>query len=101
MTLDGKKLRAFGFGAVLAGALLATPATAQAEEVSSTGRGIVGGALLGGEIVVFGEAIFGVHSTLAYVIGGVVGAGGGAVGGYFLEKGSDDGRLPAYLLAGG
>ncbi|MBX3231915.1 MAG: hypothetical protein KIT84_12115 [Labilithrix sp.] len=101
MTLDGKKLRAFGLGALVAGALLATPTAAQAEEVSSTGRGIVGGALLGGELVVFGEAIFGVHSTLAYVIGGVVGAGAGGAGGYFIERGSSDGRVPAYLLAGG
>jgi hypothetical protein len=101
MTHDAKKLRGFALGALLAGAALIAPSTAQAEEVSPTGKGIVGGALLGGEIVVFGEAIFGVHSGLAYIIGGVVGAAGGGVGGYFIEKGSDDGRVPAYLLAAG
>jgi hypothetical protein len=101
MTLDGKSLRKAALGAVLAGAALMTPSAAQAEEVSPTGKGIAGGALLGGEIVVFGEAIFGVHSGLAYIIGAVVGAGGGGVGGYFIEKASDDGRVPAYLLAAG
>lgn len=101
MTLDAKSLRKIALGAVLAGAALVTPSTAQAEEVSPTGKGIAGGALLGGEIVIFGEAIFGVHSGLAYLIGGVVGAAGGGVGGYFIEKGSDDGRIPAYLLAAG
>jgi len=101
MTFDRKSMRALGVGALVAGALLITPRAAKAEPVESTGRGIVGGALLGGELVVFGEAIFGVRSTLAYVIGGVAGAGAGGVGGYFLENSSDDGRLPAYLLAGG
>lgn len=101
MTLDAKKLRMGALGAVLAGAALLTPSTAQADEVSSSGKGIAGGALLGGEIVVFGEAIFGVHSGLAYLIGGIAGAAGGGVGGYFIEKASDDGRIPAYLLAAG
>lgn len=101
MTLDAKNLRKLALGALLAGGALVTPTNAQAEEVSPTGKGIVGGALLGGELVVFGEAIFGVHSGLAYLIGGVVGAGGGGVGGYFIEQASDDGRVPAYLLAAG
>lgn len=101
MTFDRKNLRALGLGALIIGGLLAAPSTAHAEPVESTGRGIVGGALLGGELVVFGEAIFGVQSGLAYIIGAGVGAAGGGVGGYFLEKSSDDGRLPAYLLAGG
>jgi hypothetical protein len=101
MTLDGKSLRRAALGAVLAGAALITPSAAQAEEVSPTGKGIAGGALLGGELVVFGEAIFGVHSGLAYIIGAVAGAGAGGVGGYFIEKASDDGRVPAYLLAAG
>ncbi len=95
------KLRGFALGTVLAGALLSIPSTAQADEVTPTGKGIVGGALLGGEIVCFGEAIFGVHSGLAYIIGGVAGMGAGGVGGYFIEKGSTDGRIPVYLLAAG
>ena len=83
--------------AVLAGA----PATAHAEEVSPSGKGIVGGAFLGGEIVVFTEAIIGVRSTTAYLLGAGGGAVAGGVGGYFIEQAVSDGRIPAYLLAGG
>jgi hypothetical protein len=36
-------------------------------------------------------------------VGAVAGAGGGAVGGYFIERASfsNDGRVPTYMLAGG
>jgi hypothetical protein len=50
--------------------------------------------------VVTVEAIAGVQSPWAYAIGAVVGAGGGGVGGYFAESGSD-GKVPLYLLAAG
>ena len=90
-------LPALAATAVLAGA----PATAHAEEVSPSGKGIVGGAFLGGEIVVFTEAIIGVRSTTAYLLGAGGGAVAGGVGGYFVEQAVSDGRIPAYLLAGG
>ena len=101
MTLDRKKLRALALGAFMGGAALLTPSAAHAEEVTPTGKGTVGGALLGGEVVVFGEAIFGVERPLFYIIGGGVGVVGGGVGGYFVEKASSDGRVSAYLLAAG
>lgn len=81
--------------------LVGAPGTAHAEEVSPTGKGIVGGALLGGEIVVFTEAIIGVRSGTAYLLGAGGGAVAGGVGGYFIEQAVSDGRIPAYLLAGG
>ncbi len=96
-----RAFRALVFAGLAAGAVLAAPSTAQAEEVTPTAKGIAGGAFLGGEIVVFGEAIFGVRSPLAYVIGAGAGAAAGGVGGYFLEQSVDDGRIPAYVLAGG
>jgi len=96
-----KEIRAVAFGAVIAGALVALPREAQAEEVKPTAKGITGCALLGAEVVVFGEAIFGVRSSTAYLVGAAAGAVAGGVGGYFLEQGVDDGRVPAYLLAGG
>lgn len=98
---DGKKLRATVLAALAAGAILAVPGKAQADEVTPTAKGIVGGALLGGELVVFGEAIFGVRSTAAYLIGAGAGAAAGGVGGYFVEQAVEDGRIPAYMLAGG
>lgn len=103
MTINthGKTLRACVFGALAAASVLAIPSTAKAEPVSPTAKGVVGGAFLGGELVVFGEALFGVRSTAAYLIGAGVGAAGGGVGGYFIEQAVDDGRIPAYMLAGG
>jgi hypothetical protein len=88
-----------GIGAVCAMAL--APATARAEEVVPDGKGIAGGALLGGEIVIFTEAIFGVRSTAAYLLGAAGGAIAGGVGGYFIEQAVDDAKVPAAMLAGG
>jgi len=87
---------------IFGGAVLAVPArSAFADDVSSSGKGIVGGSLLGAEVVTMVESIAGVRSGWAYAVGAVVGAGGGAVGGYFVEQNSSDGRAPTYLLAGG
>ncbi len=77
------------------------PRAAHAEDVSPTGKGIVGGAFLGAELVVFTEAIIGVRSGTAYILGAGGGAVVGGVGGYFIEQAVSDGRVPAYLLAGG
>jgi hypothetical protein len=96
-----KEIRAVAVGAVVAAAVVASPRDAKAEQVPPTAKGITGCALLGAEVVVFGEAIFGVRSTAAYLIGAGAGAVAGGVGGYFLEQGVSDGRVPAYLLAGG
>jgi hypothetical protein len=99
--------RSWRSGGVLALALLAagtvvsTPRTAQADEIQPTGKGIVGTALLGAEVVVFAESIFGVQSGTAYLVGAGAGAVAGGVGGYFIEQESTDGRVPTYLLAGG
>jgi hypothetical protein len=73
---------------------------ARADEVPATGKGIAGGALLGGEVVMLGEALVGVKSGWAYLIGGVVGAGGGGYLGYVAEQNADP-KVSVYLLAGG
>lgn len=96
-----RRAAALALATVTAATAVGAPRTAHAEEVSPTGKGIAGGALVGAELVVFGEAIFGVRSTSAYLIGAGAGAVAGGVGGYFLEQGVDDGRIPAYVLAGG
>lgn len=89
--------------AAVAGALTLAPTEAHAEPVSPTGKGIAGGALLGGEVVMITTAIIGVKAWWPYLVFGAVGAGGGAVGGYFVEQ-VDDGNTPEpslYMLAGG
>ena len=86
----------------LAGATL-TPLAAHATgeaEASPTGKGIVGGTLLGAELVMSSEALFGVKPTWAYIVGGVAGGAAGGVGGYFVEQ-QGDARGPMLMLAGG
>ena len=95
--LVASMLASLATGTVLVGA----PRSARAEDVSPTGKGIVGTALLGAEVVVFTEAIIGVRSGTAYLLGAGGGAVAGGVGGYFIEQAVSDGRIPAYLLAGG
>ncbi len=99
--LESNSARRIAFAALAAGALSLAPRAAHAEEVTPTGKGIVGGALLGGELVVFAEALLGVRSGAAYALGAGGGAVAGGVGGYFIEQGVSDGHVPAYLLAGG
>lgn len=63
-------------------------------------KGAVGGGLVGAEVVVLTEAALGVKPAWAYLVGGVAGAGGGAVGGYYLADGSNN-KPMSFLLAGG
>jgi hypothetical protein len=85
-------------GAALA--LLAQATPSYAEEVSPTGKGVVGGGLLGAEVVMLLEAAVGVKSGWLYLLGGAAGAGGGAVAGLQFQKNSDP-KVSLYLLAGG
>ncbi len=77
------------------------PSIARADSPSTgTGKGIAGGALLGGELVMTFEALVGVEKPWAYAGGALVGMAGGGVGGYYIEKGADR-KVPLYMLAGG
>jgi hypothetical protein len=60
-------------------------AHAEPTEPAVTGKGIVGGALLGGEAVMLTEAALKVRPGWAYYIGGGAGLIGGGIGGYYLE----------------
>ncbi len=86
---------------VLGAGIASVPRDARADNVSPTGKGIAGGALLGGEVVTITEAIVGVRAGWAYLVGGLAGAAAGGVGGYFVEQGSSNGQVPMYMLAGG
>jgi hypothetical protein len=96
------RLRALPSFLALAGAML-TPLAAHATGVvdaSPTGKGVVGGALLGAELVLVTEAAFKVKPTWAYIVGGVAGGAAGGVGGYFVEQ-ETSARAPMLMLAGG
>ena len=79
---------------------LAAHAAGGKAESSPTGKGVVGGALLGAELVMVSEAAFKVQPAWAYVVGGVAGGAAGGVGGYFVEQ-QGDARGPMLMLAGG
>jgi hypothetical protein len=84
-----------------AGLFVGSSRDARADNVSPTGKGIAGGALLGGEVVTITESIVGVHAGWAYLVGGLAGAAAGGVGGYFVEQSTSNGQAPMYMLAGG
>ena len=97
----------FVAAAVTAGALV-IPASAHAqdatnanEKVSPTAKGAVGGAFLGAEVVMIPMAIAGVKPIWPYLVFGGLGAVGGGIGGFAIEKSVSDGRVPLYMLAGG
>lgn len=92
-------LRSIALVSIIASSLVTS--TGRADTVSGTGKGIVGGALLGGEVVSLGLGIARVRSGWPYLIGAPIGIAGGAVGGWALEESGPDPEVPMYLLAGG
>ncbi|HVK63502.1 MAG TPA: hypothetical protein VM694_03460 [Polyangium sp.] len=81
--------------------LTAQPSKAAAEPVVGTAKGIVGGALLGGEIVAIGMGAFGVSKGWPYLVFPPLAAVGGGIGGYFIEQSAPPAEVPLYMLAGG
>jgi len=82
-------------------ALVSAGAECRAESAGlQKAKGAVGGGLLGAEVVLLTEAALGVQPAWAYIVGGVVGAGAGAVGGYYLSDGGSN-KPSSFLLAGG
>ncbi|MGK4002607.1 hypothetical protein WMF31_08285 [Sorangium sp. So ce1036] len=97
-------------GASVAAAVLAgAPERASAQDaggaasdtVSVDGKGIVGGALLGGEVVMLTMGAIGVERAWPYLVFGGLGAVGGGVAGYFVEAAEPPAEVPLYMLAGG
>ena len=80
--------------------LVPLAAHAETTEVSTTGKGVVGGTLLGAEAVLAVESAFKVQPTWAYVVGGLAGGAAGGVGGYFIEQNASP-RTTLFMLAGG
>lgn len=78
---------------------------AHADEIQGTPKAIIGGAFLGAEVVAIPMGIAGVRAGWAYAVFPGLGAIGGGIGGYFMDKAYDDAKTPAYgsafMLAGG
>jgi hypothetical protein len=84
-----------------AAALVSDAGDARAEgPVVGTAKGVVGGALLGGEAVAMGMGLFGVSKGWPYLVFPTAGAIGGGIGGYFVEQAAPA-EVPLYMLAGG
>ncbi len=66
----------------------------------AAGKGVVGGSLLGAEIVLATEAAFKVQPGWAYAVGGLGGAVAGGVGGYFIERDASP-KATMLILASG
>jgi hypothetical protein len=93
--------------------LAAAPSPAHAETVDGRGKGIAGGIMLGAEVVMSVEALFGVKPAWAYILGGGLGAVGGGLAGFGVESAAKcydttgafnngsagDGRAPVTMLA--
>jgi len=81
--------------------LLALSAGAGEAHADSKNRakGITGGVLMGSEVVLITEAALGVEPAWLYVVGGIAGAGGGGVAGYYIG-GSVSPKPSSFLLAG-
>jgi hypothetical protein len=103
ITADARKLMRLlvriSLAALIAVALLGIERECPAQ-ATQTAKGIAGGALLGADVVLLTEAAFGVQPAWPYIVGGIAGAGGGVVGGYYIGRGSSN-KPPAFLLAGG
>jgi hypothetical protein len=103
MALCRKRLRpaVFATATVLGATAFAGSVRDARADDTSTVKGVVGGSLLGADVVTIVESVAGVRPAWAYGIGALVGAAGGGVGGYFIGRDSSDGRAPTYILAGG
>lgn len=101
MSLSLRKVTGWVVGGAVLGTTLMTPGVAQADESTPTGKGIAGGVLLGGEIVMSLEAAFNVSSPTAYALGALGGGLAGGVGGYFVEQNVSSAKIPSYMLAAG
>ncbi len=87
--------------AALLAVVCSSPGEARAAaEVSGTGKGIAGGALLGAEVGFLGLSAFGAKQAWTYYTIPPLLAIGGGVGGYFIEKDSEP-EVPIYMLAAG
>lgn len=88
--------------AALALTFAAAEGAAKADgSVSPKGKGTVGGALLGIEVVDITMGAVGVRSGWPYFVFGGLGGVGGAIGGYFVDTKASVAEPSLYMLAGG
>ena len=77
-----------------------TLGTVEDDNGANIAKGMIGGGMLGAEIVMLTESALRLRPGWAYLLGGAAGAAGGAYLGYVICDESTN-RPPAFLLAGG
>lgn len=93
-------MKTFGI-AIAVGLALAVPGAVRAQEtVEPTAKGIIGCALLAGEVALTIEAVAGVRNPWLLTLIPLAAAGGGAAGGYFLEEAGETEAAVAMLALG-
>ncbi|HEY2735959.1 MAG TPA: hypothetical protein VGI70_18305 [Polyangiales bacterium] len=85
----------------LASWTLPASSQAQGKPVASNYKGAVGLGLIGAELGAVIPAVAGVDATWAYIVFPVIGAAGGAVGGYFAIDHQDHAQLSVIALTAG
>jgi hypothetical protein len=104
--MQSRSLRLLGAFVVCLAVTLGTwasPATshAQGKPVASNFKGSVGLGLIGAELGAVIPAVAGVDATWAYIVFPVIGAAGGALGGYFAIDHQDHAELSVVALTAG
>jgi hypothetical protein len=86
--------------ALLVGSIAWGTSVARAEEIKPGGKAMVGGVLLGAEVVVIAESLIGIEPWWAYLLGGGLGAGAGSLLGYAGEESGSGGVAVGLLTLG-
>ncbi|HEY3253689.1 MAG TPA: hypothetical protein VGJ91_07060 [Polyangiaceae bacterium] len=94
------RIQSLFLGTLTLATVMVAPLAAHADDVSTTGKGIVGGSLLGAEVVLATEAAFKVQPAWAYIVGGLGGATAGGIAGHFIEQDASP-KTTMLMLAGG
>lgn len=94
--------RALGAALLVSSCVLALPSTshAQVEQVQAGHKGLVGLGLVGAELGFYVPTAFGLTETWSLITFPVVGAAGGAVGGYYLDRADSRAASVSALVVG-
>lgn len=82
------------------GVVAAAPAGAEEPSVSTSGKGIAGGILLGGELAAFAGGLFRVEPDWVFGSGIAIGAAAGGVAGFVVERNAESRASDVLLIAG-
>lgn len=92
--------RAIGAALLLGACFATTPAHAQVDRVQAGHKGMIGLGLVGAELGFYVPTAFGLTETWSLITFPVVGAAGGAVGGFYLDRAGSRAASVSALVVG-